>query len=118
MSCAVVPPMSGGKTSFDSPKLPWQDAHFSSQTFWPFATLPEPGGKPLKSGRTSMSQAFTSAGVAGRPTPGNWAPACAGATSKSVTPAQAGAQFLINLDILHLALRRHLPRLVGVVVVG
>src|SRR5687767_7624500 len=118
MSAGVVPPIRGENTSFDSPNTPWQEAHFASHTCWPFSTLPDPGGRPLKSGRTSMSHALISAGVAARPTLGNWAPACAGATSKSVTPAQAGAQFLINLDILHLALRRHLPRLVGVVVVG
>src|SRR5688572_4271283 len=111
MSAAVVPPTSGVKTSLDSPKVPWQDAHFSSQTFWPFSTLPDPGGKPLKSGRTSMSHALISAAVAGRPMPGNWAPACAGATSRIVTPAKAGAQVLINLDIRHFPVLRHLPRL-------
>ena len=70
MSLAFVPPTSGVKTSLDSPKVPWHETHFDSQTCWPFSTLPEPTGSPLKSGRTSMSQALTSAGVAGRPTPG------------------------------------------------
>jgi hypothetical protein len=75
-SAAVVPPTSGVNTSFDSPNVPWHEAHLSSQTFWPMATLPDPAGSPLKSGRTSMSQALISAGVAGRPMPGNWPGDC------------------------------------------
>ncbi len=35
----------------------------------PWATEPEPLGRPLKSGRTSMSQAASSFGVAARPMP-------------------------------------------------
>lgn len=70
MSSAVVPPTIGANTSFDSPNVPWHDAHFESQTCWPFATLPDPAGKPLKSGRTSMSQAAISSGVAVLPMPG------------------------------------------------
>ena len=35
-----------------------------------WATLPEPLGRPLKSGRTSMSQASISLAVAARPSPG------------------------------------------------
>src|ERR1700680_2980369 len=116
ISAAVVPPMSGVKTSFDSPNVPWQEAHLSSHTFRPFATLPEPGGRPLKSGRTSMSQAAISAGVAGRPTPGYWPAAAANAASASVTPAQAGAQS-INLDIRHFAAVGDLPPLDRVVVI-
>ncbi len=68
MSSLVVPPTIGVNTSVDSPKVPWHDAHFSSQTSWPFATEPDPGGSPLKSARTSMSQAAISSRVAGRPT--------------------------------------------------
>ena len=66
----VVPPTSGEKTSLASPNTPWQEAHLASQTSWPMATDPAPLGRPLKSARTSMSQAFTSLGVAARPTPG------------------------------------------------
>src|SRR5687768_2839216 len=111
MSAAVVPPTRGVNTSFDSPNVPWHDAHLSSHTFCPFCTLPDPGGSPLKSGRTSMSHALISAGVAGRPTPG-----------KLVVPAKAGTQVinsnrLINLDIRHFPAFRHLPRLDRVVVV-
>src|SRR6476659_3017271 len=116
MSSAVVPPTNGVNTSLDSPNVPWHEAHFASQSFCPCATLPEPGGNPLKSGRTSISQAATSAGVAGRPTPGNVVPA------KTVIPAQAGIQHaanaaLVNLDIAHLPTLAHLPRLDRVVVV-
>src|SRR5688572_32132217 len=117
MSAAVVPPTSGVKTSFDSPNVPWQPAHFASHTCWPLATLPDPGGNPLKSGRTSMSQAAISSGVAARPMPGNWVPACAGTTMLArVIPAKAGIQS-INLDIRNLARIRQLPRLDRVVVI-
>src|SRR4051812_46550915 len=113
-SSAVVPPTSGVNTSFDSPKVPWQEAHFSSQIFCPCATLPEPAGSPLKSGRTSMSHAWISAGVAGRPTPGNRGAASAAKTS--IIAAQAAAQS-INLHIAHFPRLRHLPRLDRIVVV-
>ena len=69
-SSFVVPPMMGENTSLLSPKTPWQEAHLASQTSMPWATLPLPLGRPLKSARTSMSQAATSFGVAGRPMPG------------------------------------------------
>src|SRR5713226_5081811 len=116
MSALVVPPTSGVNTSFDSPKVPWHEAHRVSQTFSPFATLPEPGGRPLKSGRTSMSQARISAGVAARPTPGNGASACAGVESDRTTPVKTGAQS-INLGIRHFSARVDFPRLDRVVVV-
>ena len=57
----------GVNTSLDSPKVPWHDAHLASQTSMPRSTEPDPGGRPLKSARTSMSQALTSLGVAARP---------------------------------------------------
>src|SRR5207302_1310539 len=121
MSVRLVPPTSGVNTSFDSPNVPWHDAHRASQTFSPLATLPDPAGNPVKSGRTSMSHARISAGVAGRPTPGNSAPAFAGATksnvASAVTPAQTGAQS-INLRIRHFPVLAHLPRLDRVVVVN
>src|SRR5687767_4228380 len=115
MSAFVVPPTTGLNTEFDSPNTPWQDAHFSSHTCWPLATLPDPAGRPWKSGRTSMSQAFTSAGVASRPMPGK-RDACANAVpdaSARTTHAMRSPQ----LDILHLAALLHQPRLDGVVVV-
>ena len=67
ISSLVVPPAMGVKTSLDSPKVPWQLAHCFSQRSWPLATEPDPAGSPLKSGRTSISHAATSAGVALRP---------------------------------------------------
>src|SRR5574343_425783 len=45
MSSAVVPPISGVNTSFDSPKGPWQEAHFSSNSSWPRSTLHTPLGR-------------------------------------------------------------------------
>src|SRR5450631_2288567 len=104
MSSALVPPTSGVKISFDSPKVPWHEAHLSSHTLRPCVTLPEPGGSPLKSGRTSMSHAAISAGVADRPTPG-YGPANAAAApaNANAIPASGGTQArLIDLRIGHL----------------
>src|SRR5690242_17270222 len=112
MSSAVVPPTNGVNTSFDSPNVPWQLAHLSSQIFCPCATLPDPGGNPLKSGRTSMSHALISAGVAGRPTL-NVIPAKAGIQPASAAKAAA----LINLHIRHFPALSHLPRLNRIVVI-
>src|SRR5690606_31823444 len=67
-SSSVVPPSSGAKNLLLSPKSPWQEAHFEAQTSSPSATLPLPGFKPWKSGRTSMSQASTSTFSASLPT--------------------------------------------------
>src|SRR5512134_1556211 len=108
MSAAVVPPTSGLNTWFDSPNTPWQDAHLDSHTSWPLATLPDPGGRPLKSGRTSMSHAATSFGVASRPMPGNAALPCAQAPDAHSSTASASA--LTDLDILHLAAFLDQPR--------
>src|ERR1700687_1756366 len=125
MSSAVVPPTSGVNTSFDSPKVPWQEAHFPSHTRSPLATLPEPGGRPLKSGRTSMSHAAISAGVAMRPTPG-YGPAHAAearasniiaAADKSARGRASSRIESVNLHIANLAAVGDLPRLDGVVVV-
>src|SRR6478735_4694421 len=114
MSSSVVPPTNGLNTSFDSPNTPWQLAHLPSQISMPLATEPAPLGRPWKSGRTSMSQAFTSAGVAARPMPGKrscaWTPAVAARTS-------AASRNLGNVDIAHLPALLHQPRLDGVVVI-
>src|SRR5207244_2952541 len=75
--------------------------------------LPDPAGRPLKSGRTSMSHAAISSGVAGRPTPGNWAPACAGVTRR----ARSASAPLESLHIAHFPALLHLPRLDRAVVV-
>src|SRR5476649_2488046 len=114
MSSALVPPTSGVKISFDSPKVPWHEAHLSSHTSRPCVTLPEPGGNPLKSGRTSMSHAAISADVAGRPTPGYCAALVIPATAGTQTRAKAA---LISLRIAHLPAPGDLPRLDGVVVI-
>src|SRR5690349_15173753 len=105
MSSAVVPPTRGVNTSFDSPNVPWHEAHFASQISWPFATLPDPGGNPLKSGRTSMSHALISAGVAGRPTPSYISGPDKGARGQAAAGMQATSDaksaLLINLHIRH-----------------
>ena len=68
MSSLVVPPASGVNTSFDSPKEPWQEAHFSSNSSLPRSTLPEPWAGPRSRGerrypRPSLRPAWP------RPTP-------------------------------------------------
>src|SRR4051812_8605897 len=113
-SSFVVPPINGLKTEFASPNTPWQDAHLPSQTSWPLATLPEPAGRPLKSGRTSMSQAATSLGVAARPMPEKRASCACAELPATSTKTRASSR---NLDIPHLAVRFHHPRLDGVVVI-
>src|SRR3569833_3924762 len=70
ISSSVMPPTIGVNTSLDSPKVPWQLAHFPSHTCWPFETVPDPFGIPLKSGRTSISHLEISLSVAARPTLG------------------------------------------------
>jgi Flp pilus assembly protein TadG len=110
---SVVPPTSGLKTWLDSPNTPWQEAHLASHTSCPWATEPEPGGRPLKSGRTSMSQAASSLGVAARPTPGYLS---ALAVGPAITPsAQArlarASPRSRQLNIFHLAVLLHQPRL-------
>src|SRR5574343_1619666 len=115
MSSAVVPPTSGLNTSLDSPKMPWQCAHLPSHTSCPLATEPEPGGKPLKSGRTSMSHLATSLGVAMRPRPG-YLSLCARARPAKATSAVV-RMTLRKLDIFHLAVFLHQPGLDGVVVI-
>src|SRR3569832_728692 len=117
MSSAVVPPIRGWKTSLDSPNTPWQLAHLPSQMVWPLATEPEPLGSPWKSGRTSMFQALTSAGVASRPMPGNGSLPCACAPSAAAAMTAASSDSR-NLDILHLAVFLHQPGLDAVVVIG
>src|SRR3569832_764918 len=115
MSSLVVPPTSGLNTELASPKMPWQLAHFVSHRSCPCATLPEPAGRPLKSGRTSMSHAATSFGVALRPMPGNLS--CANAALHSAATAHA-ASASTHLDIAHLAALFHQPRLDRVVVIA
>src|SRR6185503_9864538 len=115
MSAAVVPPTMGVNTSFDSPKVPWQKAQRVSQIFLPSATLPEPAGSPLKSGRTSMSHAAISSGVAGRPIPSKVVAARVTPVETGIQPTSASA--LSHLDIVHLPALFHLPRLDRVVVV-
>src|SRR5712691_3785757 len=113
MSSGLTPPTIGVmKTSVLSPNVPWQDAHWASHITWPLETEPEPLGRPLKSGRTSISQALISAGSAGRPTPGYWAP--------WAMPALSNARLnivLVNLNIRHIPGIGDFPRLDGVVVI-
>src|SRR5574343_443025 len=115
MSSAVVPPIKGLNTSLDSPKMPWQWAHLASHTSCPLATVPEPGGRPLKSGRTSMSHLATSFGVAVRPKPG-YLSLCAMAMPAMATSAVV-RMTLRKLDMFHLTVFLHQARLDGVVVI-
>src|SRR6218665_2976913 len=121
MSSRVVPPTRALNTSFDSPNTPWQPAHLASHRSWPWATVPRPGGRPLKSGRTSMSQALTSAGVAVRPMPGNLSAAATGSAARhdvtSTAPSAAARAPSRQLNILHLAALLHEPGLDRVVVI-
>ena len=130
ISCFVVPPTIGVNISFDSPNVPWQLAQRASQISCPLATLPNPDGSPLKTGRTSMSQAATSAPVAVRPIPGNLSAAVAGSATDiniNIAPPHpppdhphdggGGDRRSADLNITDLAVAANFPRLNGIVMV-
>src|SRR5438094_244640 len=67
------------------PVLPWHAAHLRSYSTAPCTGLPLPGGRPVPSAITSMSQALISSAVAGLPKP-NVAGAPGGPASVSLRP--------------------------------
>src|SRR2546427_4223212 len=57
-----APPNSGaGARGLPFPPSPWHGEHFSAKTRAPWTAVPLPGGKPVPSGITAMSQALMSA---------------------------------------------------------
>src|SRR6185312_4948561 len=88
----------------------------------PSETVPRPSGRPCPSGRTSMSQAATSSGVATRPMP-SLPPAaaseasCAVATMAVPNSNPAAKPSLRNLDILDHSVGADMPGLDAIVVV-
>src|SRR5690606_17746294 len=76
----------------------------------PSMTVPLPSGKPLPSGRTSMSLKATSSGVAGRPNSHELAN-----ENGERHPSAVTIRFL-GENIANPPLRVHAPRLLGVVV--
>src|SRR6266568_3689033 len=81
----------------------------------PTAAVPLPGGRPLPSGITSMSMAFSSSAVGGRPTPNPGD--CAAARVALQRMVMASASRLRAIAIGHLAVARDPPHLNAVVVV-
>ena len=108
-----------------SPNTPWQVAHLVSHNNMPSATLPRPAGRPLKSARTSMSQAATSCTVALRPMPANVLPVplCANVAMLHISSAAANPACTpqrrrsAQLHIGDLTTFSHRPGLNGVVVI-
>src|SRR5688500_7375953 len=82
----------------------------------PCFTEPEPGGRPLKSGRTSMSHAASSPAVAARPMPGYDGP-CAPAAATLARHSASAAARLRQLHIADLAALLNPPGLDRVVVI-
>src|SRR5450432_543124 len=91
------------------PLAPWHAAQFSSKITLPCATVPLPSGKPLPSGRTSISHAFISSGDAGRPK----STALAG---DETMPATTAAKTVLGKDIANPPRRIDAPGLLRIVV--
>src|ERR1700726_4182678 len=60
-------PPTSGPAMPPSPLSPWQAAHFCLKIGAPCAEVPLPGGKPVPSGMTKISQAARSEGLTGLP---------------------------------------------------
>src|SRR5699024_2011185 len=118
MSSSVVPPIRGVKNELLSAKDPWQEAQVDSQSSSPSSTVPCPFGRPLKSGRTSMSQASTSVSVAARPSPySDWAAAGSVNNAPASPTPTAIAVRLLHVNIANLPAFGNFPGLNGVVVI-
>src|SRR5689334_5698213 len=120
------PPASAGQRPAPWPNSPWQAAQRSWKISSPCLTVPRPGGRPLPSGRTSVSHAAISSGSATRPSPSlgedfsttapfglSAGPALA--APATIRPATTAApHHLAQLDILGLPVGAHQPGLYAV----
>src|SRR5207302_2763415 len=71
-----APPNSGaGAGGLPFPPSPWHPEHSSANTRAPCVAVPLPGGRPVPSGITAVSQALMSASEIGFPSRGVWASA-------------------------------------------
>src|SRR5438874_12824262 len=86
-----APPNSGaGARGLPFPPSPWHPEHFSAKTRAPCVAVPLPGGRPVPSGITAMSQALMSASEIGFPSRGVWASAAPEPKASARTRATDG----------------------------
>src|SRR6267378_2969948 len=86
-----APPNSGaGARGLPFPPSPWHAEHFSAKTRAPWTAVPLPGGRPVPSGITAMSQALMSASEIGFPSRGVWASAAPEPKASARTRATDG----------------------------
>src|ERR1700681_2821282 len=92
-------PPTSGPAMPPSPFSPWQAAHFCLKIGAPWAEVPLPGGRPVPSGMTKMSQAARSEGLTGLPRLGVSATAApaARATASAAAPTES-----LRIDMLDL----------------
>src|SRR5580700_8309224 len=78
------------------PSLPWQGSHFCAKIAAPWAGVPLPGGNPLPSGPTLMSQSARSASLTGLPSPGRSA-AVAAADKPSTSASEMARRLPVDM---------------------
>src|ERR1700732_3127865 len=91
-------PPTSGPAMPPSPFSPWQAAHFRLKIGAPCAEVPLPGGRPVPSGMTKMSQAARSEGLTGLPRLGPSAKAAPAASANASTEQTASSR----IDMLDL----------------
>src|ERR1019366_117469 len=91
-------PPTSGPAMPPSPFSPWQAAHFCLKIGAPCAGVPLPGGNPVPSGITKMSQAARSEGLTGLPRLGPSAKAAPVASPNASAPAQIEISRIDMLD--------------------
>src|ERR1700731_2465695 len=84
-------PPTSGPAMPPSPFSPWQAAHFCLKIGAPCAGVPLPGGSPVPSGITKMSQAARSEGLTGLPRLGPSAKAAPAARANAATEQTASS---------------------------
>src|ERR1700692_523131 len=91
-------PPTSGPAMPPSPFSPWQAAHFCLKIGAPCAEVPLPGGRPVPSGMTKMSQAARSEGLTGLPRLGPSAKAAAAARANASETPQSESLRIDMLD--------------------
>src|SRR4051812_1379908 len=93
------------------PPSPWQAEHLVTKIAAPCAAVPSPGGRPVPSARTSISQRAMSAGLPGFPRfrlP-EFAPAAKAVALPVREKQTSAANTLLGVGMRHLPVRVHRP---------
>src|SRR5712691_8538446 len=108
-----APPNSGaGARGLPFAPSPWHGEHFSAKTRAPWTAVPLPGGRPVPSGITAMSQALMSVSEIGFPSLGVWA----SAAPEPQTSARKKARTRLGVDMFDLPIAADPPARDAVVV--